>query len=74
MTSSYFEFTVFGAILINTVTLAMSFYHQPQVYTDFLDIMNYVFTVFFAMEFTIKLAAFRPKVYKYYTKKSNTTK
>ena len=62
VTSSYFEFTVFGAILINTISLAMSFYHQPQVYTDFLDVMNLIFTVFFAMEFVIKLAAYRPKV------------
>ena len=41
----------------------MSFYNQPQVYTDFLDVMNLIFTVFFALEFVIKLAAYRPKVF-----------
>ena len=98
VTSPTFEYVIFGAILINTISLAMGFYHQPQVrlwiylyqfqwlkifnhlwyirchwiyylfhyafqvYTDMLDILNYIFTAFFAMEFCLKMAAFRPKV------------
>eukprot|EP00096_Caligus_rogercresseyi_P004791 TRINITY_DN1928_c0_g2_i1.p1 TRINITY_DN1928_c0_g2~~TRINITY_DN1928_c0_g2_i1.p1 ORF type:complete len:1446 (-),score=320.23 TRINITY_DN1928_c0_g2_i1:115-4299(-) len=62
-TSSFFEYVVFGAILFNTISLAMSFYNQPQAYSDFLDILNYIFTVFFALEFVVKMAAFRPKEY-----------
>ena len=39
------------------------FYFQPQAYTDFLDIMNLVFTVFFAFEFVFKLAGFGVREY-----------
>jgi len=48
--------------MINTVTLAMKFYRQPQVYTDVLDVLNMIFTAVFALEFVFKLAAFRFKV------------
>jgi hypothetical protein len=47
---------VFGAILVNTLLLAMGFYNQPDLYTQFLDIMNLVFTTFFTFEFIIKLS------------------
>jgi Ion transport protein len=48
--------------MINTVTLAMKFYHQPEYYTQALDVLNMVFTTVFALEFVFKLAAFRFKV------------
>lgn len=48
--------------MINTVTLAMKFYRQPEFYTHVLDILNMVFTAVFALEFVFKLAAFRFKV------------
>lgn len=48
--------------MINTITLAMKFYNQPQLYTDALDVLNIVFSVVFAAEFVFKLAAFRFKV------------
>jgi voltage-dependent calcium channel L type alpha-1D len=48
--------------MINTITLAMKFYKQPEFYTDALDVLNMVFTAVFAMEFVFKLAAFRFKV------------
>ena len=47
---------------INTLSLAMKFYRQPEGYTNFLDVLNVVFTVFFTLEFLLKLAAFRFKV------------
>ena len=49
-------------ILINTLSLAMKFYKQPELYTQFLDVLNVIFTVFFTMEFVFKLGAFRFKV------------
>ena len=49
---------------INTLSLAMKFYRQPEGYTNFLDVLNVVFTVFFTLEFLLKLAAFRFKVSK----------
>ncbi|XP_037051066.1 muscle calcium channel subunit alpha-1 isoform X2 [Bradysia coprophila] len=63
VTSQPFEYTIFILIMINTVTLAMKFYNQPQWYTDMLDHMNLIFTAVFALEFVFKLAAFRFKNY-----------
>jgi voltage-dependent calcium channel L type alpha-1D len=62
VTSPVFEYTIFAMILINTLSLAMKFYQQPELYTQFLDILNVIFTVFFTMEFVLKLGAFRFKV------------
>jgi len=63
VTSPFFEYLIFAAICINTVLLAMGFYNQPDAYTEFLDIMNLVFTVFFAFEFVFKLAGFGVREY-----------
>ncbi|KAH8395723.1 hypothetical protein KR222_011591, partial [Zaprionus bogoriensis] len=63
VTSSSFEYTIFILIMINTVTLAMKFYNQPQWYTELLDALNMIFTAVFALEFVFKLAAFRFKNY-----------
>ena len=45
-TSPLCENTVFFAIVLNTISLAMKFYHQPEWYTDFLDVLNLFFTFF----------------------------
>lgn len=63
VTSPFFEYLVFAAICINTLLLAMGFYDQPELYTEFLDVMNLVFTTFFTFEFTVKLAGFGFKEY-----------
>lgn len=63
VTSQPFEYTIFILIMINTITLAMKFYRQPEFYTDTLDILNMIFTAVFALEFVFKLAAFRFKNY-----------
>merc|ERR1719431_833697 len=62
-TSPFCEYTVFAAILLNTTSLAMKFYNQPPAYTDFLDVLNQVFTYFFLVECILKLGAFRFKNY-----------
>jgi voltage-dependent calcium channel L type alpha-1D len=62
VTSPVFEYTIFSMILINTLSLAMKFYKQPDVYTEFLNVLNIIFTVFFTLEFVFKLGAFRFKV------------
>ena len=54
---------MFIAILLNTTSLAMKFYRQPTAYTDFLDVLNQVFTYFFLVECILKLGAFRFKVW-----------
>ncbi|KAL1129887.1 hypothetical protein AAG570_012831, partial [Ranatra chinensis] len=63
VTSQPFEYTIFTLIMINTITLAMKFYNQPDYYTIILDHLNIVFSVVFALEFVLKLAAFRFKNY-----------
>merc|ERR1719382_1661694 len=62
-TSPLCEYTVFVAIMLNTLSLAMKYYEQPKVYTEVLDALNIIFTVFFTLEFVLKLGAFRFKNY-----------
>ena len=62
MTSQPFEYIIFTLIMINTITLGMKFYGQPDLYTQALDVLNMVFTTVFALEFVLKLAAFQFKV------------
>ncbi|XP_022649428.1 muscle calcium channel subunit alpha-1-like isoform X5 [Varroa destructor] len=63
VTSQYFEYALFVLIMTNTLTLAMKFYNQPDVYSQVLDRLNIIFTAVFAMEFVLKLMAFRFKNY-----------
>ncbi|XP_026471734.1 muscle calcium channel subunit alpha-1 [Ctenocephalides felis] len=63
VTSQPFEYTIFILIMINTITLAMKFHRQPDMYTHALDVLNMIFTAVFALEFVFKLAAFRFKNY-----------
>ncbi|KFM76774.1 Voltage-dependent calcium channel type D subunit alpha-1, partial [Stegodyphus mimosarum] len=49
--------------MVNTLTLAMKFYEQPKLYTQVLDVLNIVFTTIFALEFVLKLMAFKFKNY-----------
>ena len=65
-TSPMCEYTVFVAIMLNTLSLAMKFYQQPQLYTEILDALNIIFTVFFTLEFVLKFGAFRFKVNSHY--------
>ena len=61
-TSPICEYTVFVAIMLNTLSLALKFYDQPDTYTRVLDSLNIIFTVFFTLEFVLKLGAFKFKV------------
>ena len=61
-------------ILINTLSLAMKFYRQPEGYTAFLDVLNIIFTVFFTLEFVFKLGAFRFKVRNQFDGQPDATK
>jgi len=63
VTSQPFEYVIFALILINTITLAMKYDRQSETYTLALDYLNMIFTAVFALEFVLKLAAFRFKNY-----------
>merc|ERR1719228_2006947 len=53
-TSPMCEYTVFVAIMLNTLSLAMKFDKQPELYSELLDALNIIFTVFFTLEFVLK--------------------
>ncbi|CAG0885759.1 unnamed protein product [Cyprideis torosa] len=63
VTSSYFEYAIFVLITCNTLSLAMTFHGQSKTYTATLDVLNMIFTAVFAIEFILKLIAFKPKNY-----------
>ncbi len=63
VTSQTFEYLNFTLIMLNTISLAMKFYNQPDWYTDILTKGNIFFTAVFTIEFMLKLAAFGVKVY-----------
>ncbi|OXA55268.1 Muscle calcium channel subunit alpha-1 [Folsomia candida] len=63
VTSQTFEYLNFSLIMLNTISLAMKFYNQPDWYTDILAKGNIFFTAVFTIEFMLKLAAFGVKVY-----------
>lgn len=62
VTSQPFEYAIFVLIMLNTVSLAMKFRGEPAIYTHALDILNLIFTAVFALEFVLKIMAFRFKV------------
>lgn len=62
VTSQPFEYAIFVLIMLNTVSLAMKFRGEPEIYTHALDILNLIFTAVFALEFVLKIMAFRFKV------------
>ncbi|CAH1784486.1 unnamed protein product [Owenia fusiformis] len=63
VTSQPFEYGIFALIIINTITLAMKYHGQGDTYSSALDYMNMIFTGVFAIEFLLKLLAFRFKNY-----------
>lgn len=63
VSSQPFDYISFLLIILNTVSLGMKFYNQPEWYTEFLDYANIFFTVAFTIEFVLKLLAFGVKMY-----------
>lgn len=61
--TSYFEKFVIVLICCNTVTLASEYYEQVEWLTDVQSILNYFFTVVFAMEMIIKMIGFGLRKY-----------
>jgi hypothetical protein len=62
VTSQAFEYLNFSLIMLNTISLGMKFYRQPDWYTELLDVGNIFFTAVFTIELFLKLAAFGIKV------------
>jgi hypothetical protein len=52
-----FEWFIMTCILVNTLTMAMTFYEQPTAYATALEIINYIFAVVFTLEAVLKISA-----------------
>lgn len=63
VSSQPFDYISFTLIILNTISLGMKFYNQPQWYTEFLEYGNIFFTIAFTIEFVLKLLAFGVKMY-----------
>eukprot|EP00754_Rhynchopus_humris_P029964 Rhum_TRINITY_DN15245_c7_g1::Rhum_TRINITY_DN15245_c7_g1_i3::g.146886::m.146886 len=55
--NSLFHTSIMAAIMLNTIALAIEHHGQPQVMSDVLHTLNFVFTVFFAAEAVVKIVA-----------------
>ena len=60
--STYFEYFMLLLILFNTLCLTLQHKTQSQKFTDFLGVMNVIFTTFFTIEMVFKVLAFQIKV------------
>ncbi|KRY20601.1 Voltage-dependent calcium channel type D subunit alpha-1 [Trichinella patagoniensis] len=63
VTSQPFEYAIFIIIILNTLILGMKHHKMTRTFDDVLDTMNLIFTGIFAMEFILKVMAFRCKNY-----------
>lgn len=52
-----FDILINFAILMNTVVMAMRYFNMNDLYSNFLDIANYIFTAIFTCEAIIKIIA-----------------
>ena len=50
-----FDRTVMVVIILNTIALAIEHHGQPDEMTTVLEVFNYIFTIFFALEAAIKI-------------------
>lgn len=63
VSSTAFEVGVMTCILLNVVSLAITFYEQPSGYTLALDIANWVFTIVFTVEAVLRIVAYGAGAY-----------
>jgi Ion transport protein len=63
VTSKAFEVFILICILLNTTTLAITWYSQPVFVDDILDYINYSFALIFTFEAILKLFALGFRAY-----------
>lgn len=54
---SKFDIIIMVCIILNMLSMAISFEGQPALYTRALEVINYVFTTIFAFEMLVKMIA-----------------
>lgn len=55
--SKYFDRTIFVAIILNTLSMAIEYHEQPQSLTNTLEYVNFIFITIFALEMLLKIIA-----------------
>jgi voltage-dependent calcium channel L type alpha-1D len=56
--SKKFDNFIFVCICFNTICMAVTWYQQPQAYTDVMEYVNYVFGIIYTVECVIKISVF----------------
>jgi voltage-dependent calcium channel R type alpha-1E len=56
--NSWFDYTILGCIILNTIFMSISWYESPASLDKPFEYLNYFFTAVFTMEAIIKLIAF----------------
>ncbi|CAF0833175.1 unnamed protein product [Rotaria sordida] len=55
--SKYFDYIIFSAIIINTLSMAIEYHGQPQLLTNVLEYSNYFFIILFTIEMFFRIIA-----------------
>jgi hypothetical protein len=63
VTSKAFEVFILSCIVLNSITLAITWYSQPVFVDDILDYINYSFAIIFTIESILKLFALGCRAY-----------
>ena len=60
----FFDKFIMACIILNTVVLAVKWYMMPEIVTEVVEILNYVFMVIFTIEAIVKIIAMKSKYFK----------
>lgn len=63
VSAPWFDNVSLGLVCLNTVSMTMKFYRQPEWYSEMLAHINIFFTVAFTVEFVLKFVALGPREY-----------
>ena len=62
-TNKWFEYSIIGCILINSLLMATEYYHMSQDYYDLLELLNLIFVWIFTIEIVMRLVALFPEAF-----------
>ena len=62
-TNRWFEYSIIGCILINSLLMATEYYHMSQDYSDLLELLNLIFVWIFTIEIVMRLVALFPEAF-----------
>jgi hypothetical protein len=62
--SKFFDNFIFGCIVVNTITMAVTWFDEPIGYTNFMKKVNLTFAIIYTIECSIKLYVFRREYFR----------